>query len=236
MGVFKGKRKLGRRLSSYVKKTTFYQTKDPTRSPLRKRVFVLNYSPIVSSTPACSVKKKKKNTPKKTPQKSSSKRKLSFTTGPFDNTLPFSPLKSEADLQYFDPYFTDTQADDSRDLKYVHNLLPRVLQELGRVGKSDTFVKFLELVNEIKFPLNNIAFSLFCDVVSWYSLSDTRCMRYSEDTIQFFWVGLKLFGVRFVRFMTGMKNFRPVLTQTDLNRQKQARSLKFRIKEEEKFT
>ena len=49
--------------------------------------------------------------------------------------------------------------------------------------------------------------------------ADTRCMRYSEDTIQFFGVGLKLFGVRFVRFMTGMKNFRPVLTQTDLNRQ-----------------
>ena len=214
MGVFKGKRKLGRRLSSYVKKTTYYQTKDPTRSPLRKRVFVLNYSPIVSSTPASSVKKQK-NTPKKTPQKSSSKRKLSFTTGPFDDTLPFSPLKSEADLQYFDPYFTDTQADDSGDLKYVQNLLPRVLQELGRVGKSDTFVKFLELVNERKFPLNNIAFSLFCDVVSWYSLSDTRSMRYSEDTIQFFWVGLKLFGGRFVRFMTGMKNESAMLTGRD---------------------
>ena len=65
MGIYKGKVKKGRRLSSYVKKITFYQTKDPTRSPLRKRVFVLNYSPIVSSTPASSVKKVK-STPKKT--------------------------------------------------------------------------------------------------------------------------------------------------------------------------
>ena len=54
-----GMMKRGRRLSSYVKKkTTFYQTKDPTRSPLRKRVFVLNYSLIVSSTPVSSVIKK----------------------------------------------------------------------------------------------------------------------------------------------------------------------------------
>ena len=58
MGIYKGKVKRGRRLSGYMKKKrTFYQTKDPTSSPLCKRVFVLNYSPIVSSTPA-PVKKK----------------------------------------------------------------------------------------------------------------------------------------------------------------------------------
>ena len=61
-----------------------------------------------------------------------------------------------------------------------------MLEELERVGKCGAFVKVMELVNERKFPLNNIAFSLFCDIVSWYSLTDTRCMRYSEDTVQFF--------------------------------------------------
>ena len=215
MGVFKGKRKLGRRLSSYVKKTTFYRTKDPTRSPLRKRVFVLNYSPIVTSTPASSIKKQK-NTPKKTPQKTSSKRKLSFTTGPFDDTLPFSPLKSEPEFPTTDLHVNDAQADNSGDLKYLSKILPHVLEELERVGKCDAFVKFIELVHERKFPLNNIALSLFCDVVSWYSLSDTRCMRYSEDTIQFFWVGLKLFGGRFVRFMAGMKNESAMLTGQEI--------------------
>ena len=65
MGIYEGKVKGGRRLSSYVKKLLFYQTKDPTRSPLRKRVFVLNYSPIVSSTPAAPSVKKVKSTPKK---------------------------------------------------------------------------------------------------------------------------------------------------------------------------
>jgi hypothetical protein len=31
-------------------------------------------------------------------------------------------------------------------------------------------------------------------------------MRYSPETMQFFWVGRRLFGGRFVRFMSGMKN------------------------------
>ena len=78
------------------------------------------------------------------------------------------------------------------DLKYLQNILPSVLKELASVGKDHILTKFMVLVCAKKFPLTNIAFSLFCDVVSWYSLSDTRCMRYSEDTMQFFWVGLKL--------------------------------------------
>ena len=31
-------------------------------------------------------------------------------------------------------------------------------------------------------------------------------MRYSDETMQFFCVGRKLFGGRFIRFMSGMKN------------------------------
>ena len=130
-------------------------------------------------------KKQKKNTSKKTPQKTGSKRKLSFTTGPFDDTLPFSPLKSEPDLPTTGLHSNDTQAGNSGDLQYLNKILPHVLEELERVGKCGAFVKVMELVNERKFPLNNMAFSLLCDIVSWYSLTDTRCMRYSEDTVQF---------------------------------------------------
>ena len=88
----------------------------------------------------------------------------------------------------------------------LQSILPSVLKELNNVGKGDIFTKFMELVHAKKNPLNNIAFSLFCVVVSWYSLSDTSCMTYSEETMQFLWVDLKLFGGRFVRFMTGLKN------------------------------
>ena len=41
-------------------------------------------------------------------------------------------------------------------------------------------------------------------------------MRYSEEMMQFFWVGLKLFGGRFVRFMNGLKNENAVLTGCDI--------------------
>lgn len=94
-------------------------------------------------------------------------------------------------------------------------VLPLALKELQLIGKRETFITFLKLVSENKFPLTNIAFSLWCDVVSWYSTSDTRHMRYSADTLKFFWVGRKLFGGRFVRFMSGMKNETSFLTDCD---------------------
>ena len=31
-------------------------------------------------------------------------------------------------------------------------------------------------------------------------------MRYSDETLQFLWLGRKLFGERFVRLMSGMEN------------------------------
>lgn len=67
-------------------------------------------------------------------------------------------------------------------------------------------------MNEGHFPTNNIAFSLFCDVVEWFSKDDSRHMRYSNSTLQFFWIGRKLFGGRFLRFMSGMKNETDQLT------------------------
>ena len=118
--------------------------------------------------------------------KNSSKRKLSFTTRNFDDTIPFSPLKYEADVYTNDSDSNPTSDTEDVDLKYLQNILPSVLKELASVGKDHIFTKFMVVVCAKKFPLTNIAFSLFCDVVSWYSLSDKRCMRYSEDTMQFF--------------------------------------------------
>ena len=37
-------------------------------------------------------------------------------------------------------------------------------------------------------------------------------MRYSPETLQFFWVGKNHFGGRFIRFMSGMKNEAQQLT------------------------
>jgi hypothetical protein len=37
-------------------------------------------------------------------------------------------------------------------------------------------------------------------------------MRYSPSTLQFVWLGRKLFGGRFIRFMSGPKNESDILT------------------------
>ena len=88
---------------------------------------MLNYSPIVSPTPASSVKKQQKNAHRKTPLKSSSYRKLSFTTGNVEDTFPFSPLKYEADLYTTDTDSNPTSDTGDVDLKYLQNILPIVL-------------------------------------------------------------------------------------------------------------
>jgi hypothetical protein len=53
-------------------------------------------------------------------------------------------------------------------------------------------LKFFKLVQDGKFPLNNIAFELFLDIVEWFDKDESRQMRYSPSTLQFFWF---LFGV-----------------------------------------
>jgi hypothetical protein len=42
-----------------------------------------------------------------------------------------------------------------------------VLDKLSDVGKKDKLLKFFKLVQDGKFPLNNIAFELFLDIVEY---------------------------------------------------------------------
>ena len=80
------------------------------------------------------------------------------------------------------------------------------------LGKKDKLLKFFKLVQDGKFPLNNIAFELFLDIVEWFDKGESRQMRYSPSTIQFLWLGRKLFGGRFIRFMSGPKHESDILT------------------------
>ena len=73
-------------------------------------------------------------------------------------------------------------------------------------------MKFFKLVQDGKFPLDNIAFELFLDIVEWFDKDESRQMRYSPSTLQFFGLGRKLFGGRFIRFMSGPKNESDILT------------------------
>ena len=90
--------------------------------------------------------------------------------------------------------------------KSLRNLFHRLLMNWKKLEKEHCYKRFFSHVSGGKFPLNNIAFQLWCDVVDCYENTDTRQMRYSPETLKFFCVGKKLFGGRFIRFMSGMKN------------------------------
>jgi hypothetical protein len=47
---------------------------------------------------------------------------------------------------------------------------------------------------------------LWSEVVRWYSLANTSGMRYLEDTKKFWKLGWRLFGGKFLNFMSGFKN------------------------------
>jgi hypothetical protein len=57
---------------------------------------------------------------------------------------------------------------------------------LSDVGKKDKLLKFSKLVQDGKFPLNNIAFELFLDIVEWFDKNESLQMRNSPSTLQFF--------------------------------------------------
>ncbi|CAG2226539.1 unnamed protein product [Mytilus edulis] len=121
-----------------------------------------------------------------------------------DLPIPQSDLQDEQEeivMETHGEHFLDT--DISTEL---YELLPSVIQTLKNEGEMDSYVKFNRLLAGNKLPLKNIAFLLFKDVVSWYSLDDSHKMRYSPEVKQFWRVGLKLFKGRFLRFMSGMKN------------------------------
>ena len=57
------------------------------------------------------------------------------------------------------------------------------------------------------FPMDNIAFLLFLDVVKWHNSESTTLMRYECPTVNKFWpIGYKMFHGKWLRFMSGPKN------------------------------
>ena len=86
-------------------------------------------------------------------------------------------------------------------------MLPGVLDTLKKCDKIDEYVAFHRLLEDKKFPVTNIAFLLFLDVVRWLSLDkSTTFMRYSDEVKLFWQTGLRLFHGRFLRYISGPKN------------------------------
>ena len=68
-------------------------------------------------------------------------------------------------------------------------LLPLVMESLSLDGKDKPMLQFFELVSENKFPLTNIAYLLWNEIVKWFDCKSTTQMRYSDETKTFWKLG-----------------------------------------------
>lgn len=70
---------------------------------------------------------------------------------------------------------------DKNELRKLEELIPPVAEAMKLNGYLPVWIKFHELVSDNKFPMENISFRLFLDVVSFLSSQSTTNMRYSEE-------------------------------------------------------
>ena len=144
MGIYKGKRKRGLTLT-VRKKTTYSKCRSRpcysnSASPFPKRC---KTSPTVRTSTAY-----KKVSPSKDADNNE------FNTSISTDTFPTSENQSRGQLS--------SVSDE------IIKLIPSVLNELAKVGKENVLQKFFSQVSCSRFPLNNTAFQLWCDVVDWF--------------------------------------------------------------------
>jgi hypothetical protein len=58
---------------------------------------------------------------------------------------------------------------ESIEINDMIDLLLKVLKSLKDVGQKESFLKFMELLASGTFPLHNICYLLFLDIVEWFS-------------------------------------------------------------------
>ena len=145
VALFKGKRKVERHLSSYVKWSRFQQRKTLKQSAGRKTSssFVLNYFQAVLTSMPC-LKSQDQVSSSETPKRNI-KRTRSFTH--HNETFPFSPQRSG-----FFSLSSDTDSSQLGDsnLQHLYEIFPSVIERKEVVGKRKTFanISTLRLVHE----------------------------------------------------------------------------------------
>ena len=64
----------------------------------------------------------------------------------------------------------------------LSDLLPAGIDALKRSDAYEEWQLFTKMLIGGHFPTDNITYKLFTDVLNFYSKSDTRCTRYSDET------------------------------------------------------
>lgn len=71
------------------------------------------------------------------------------------------------------------------DTADIHAVILKVIQQFKEHGLERTFINFFEFVQKGLFPINNVAFRLWFEVVEWYANENTTTMWYMNKTKSF---------------------------------------------------
>ena len=111
---------------------------------------------------------------------------------------------------HYDEYVVETYTskytvNELELIKHAHDSLNFCIPILLKEGILTDISTFFDLVGSNTFPMDNIAFLLFLDIIRFYSVESATQMRYSKDTYLFWMYGYLLLKGRFLRFMGGTK-------------------------------
>lgn len=119
-----------------------------------------------------------------------------------DSTTCTATEKSQSDKEVL----AQTDISKSEEITRLENLAPAVAECMKSEGHLHTWLTFHEMIKDKTFPMDNICFKLFMDVVRFLGNSNTSSMRYSKEVKSFWTAGFRLFRGRFLRFMGGQKS------------------------------
>ena len=159
----------------------------------------------VDDSPSCTPDAKRRNVVS-TPLKESCSAMLSFDDQ-LDETIPFETDMSDDFESHFSELYInqETQTEETQLLHEMYDLIPGVCDFLITQDPLHTerLKQFMQLMSSGNFPIKNLCYNLFNDVVQWYSCGSSTEMRYSDETKQFWCIGKRLFHGKFVQFMRG---------------------------------
>jgi len=102
--------------------------------------------------------------------------------GVFEISNGETDIPIEQDNQ--DEHEGEKEYDDQNEdvIKSLISLTPSVVEELQKVDLVPNLLQFFRLVESKAFPLDNIAFLLWVEVVKWFSLENTSANIYRKET------------------------------------------------------
>ncbi|KAH3737207.1 hypothetical protein DPMN_043789 [Dreissena polymorpha] len=115
----------------------------------------------------------------------------------------FSDHVATNDAKRTDVDLVEYECADNSDINVIW---AAAVHSLKTKGYDNSQLKFLRLVGQNKFPLNNVVLALFGNAVHWFSFERTNEMRYSKESKMFWRLGYILFEGRFLHFMGGNNN------------------------------